>query len=133
VSKPAMKELTEGERINGVRPAEGRRTPAEAELIAAYNEQRRAAKAGDLTAVLAAQGFSAAQIASIRGLPGISADLAAHAGRFLDPGVPEEVLTATGQVGARGKDPAGKAFFNFYEFSPCGEKLVLVSIGENPQ
>ena len=83
--------------------------------------------------MLAAQGFSAAQIEAIRGLSGINADLAAHAGRFLDPGVPEEVLAATGQVGARGKDPAGKAFYNFYEFSPCGEKLVLVGIGENPQ
>jgi hypothetical protein len=132
LSKPAMPERSESERVNGVRPAEGRRTPTEAELVAAYTEARRAARAGDLQALLAAQGFDARQIEAIRGLPGITADLAAHAARFLDPGTPEE-MTPNNQVGARGKNPKGAAFFNFYEFSPCGEKLVLVGIGENPQ
>jgi hypothetical protein len=132
VAKPAMPEPTEGERVNGIRPAEGRRTPTEAELVAAYTEIRRAARAGDLGALLAAQGFDAREIEAIRGLPGIDADLAAHAARFLDPGTPEE-MTANNQVGARGKNPKGAAFFNFYEFSPCGEKLVLVGVGENPQ
>ena len=42
-------------------------------------------------------------------------------------------MTGNNQVGARGKNPKGSAFFNFYEFSPCGDKLVLVGIGENPQ
>ena len=132
VSKPAMPELTESERSNGVRPAEGRRKPNEAELVAAYTEVRRAARAGDLQALLAAQGFDTKQIEAIRGLPGITADLEAHAAHFLDPGSPEE-MTGNNQVGARGKNPKGAAFFNFYEFSPCGDKLVLVGIGENPQ
>ena len=132
VSKPAMPERTEGERVNGIVPAEGRRTPTQAELVAAYTEVRRAARAGDLQALLAAQGFDARQIEAIRGLPGITEDLAAHAARFLDPGTPEE-MTPNNQVGARGKNPKGAAFFNFYEFSPCGDKLVLVGIGENPQ
>ena len=132
VSKPAMPELTESERSNGVRPAEGRRKPSEAELVAAYTEVRRAARAGDLQALLAAQGFDTKQIEAIRGLPGITADLEAHAAHFLDPGSPEE-MTGNNQVGARGKNPKGAAFFNFYEFSPCGDKLVLVGIGENPQ
>lgn len=133
VSRPAMGEVTEGERVHGMRQAEGRRTPTEAELVAAYTEVRRAARAGDLEALLRAQGFDRRQVEAIRGLPDVTADLAAHAAHFLDPGAPEEVMVETGQVGARGKDPKGAAFFNFYEFAPCGEKLVLVAIGENPQ
>ena len=133
VSRPAMAELSEGERVHGVRSAEGRRTPTEAELVAAYTEVRRAARAGDIQSLLAAQGFRPAQIEAIRGLSGITADLAAHAAHFLDPGASEEVMVGTGQVGARGKDPKGAAFFNFYEFSPCGDGLALVGIGENPQ
>ncbi len=131
VSRPTMGEVTEGERVHGMREA-GRRTPTEGELVAAYTEVRRAARAGDLEALLRAQGFDRRQVEAIRGLPDITADLAAHAAHFLDPGTPEET-TANNGVGARGKDPKGAAFFNFYEFAPCGEKLVLVSIGENPQ
>jgi hypothetical protein len=133
VSTPAMGEVTEGERVHGMRQAEDRRTPTEAELVAAYTEVRRAARAGDLEALLRSQGFDRRQVEAIRGLPGITADLAAHAAHFLDPGAPEEVMVDTGQVGARGKDPKGAAAFNFYEFAPCGERLVLVGIGENPQ
>jgi hypothetical protein len=135
VLRPGMAEVTEGDRVQGRRADEGRRTPTEAELVAAYTEAHRAALAGDLAAMLAAQGFSHGQVEAVRGLAGIDADLTAHAGRFLQPGASEEVNVAagSGSVGARGKDPKGAAFFNFYEFAPCGDKLVLVGIGENPQ
>jgi hypothetical protein len=135
VAKPALDEVSEGDRVQGRRADEGRRTPTEAELTAAYVEARRAARAGDLEALLAAQGFGPAQIEAVRGLAGIDADLVSHAGHFLDPGAPEEVNIGAGSggVGARGKDPKGAAFYNFYEFAPCGDKLVLVGIGENPQ
>jgi hypothetical protein len=36
-------------------------------------------------------------------------------------------------VGARGKDPAGKSFANYYEFTACGGALILTSIAVNPQ
>jgi hypothetical protein len=135
VATPVVDEVSEGDRVQGRRADEARRTPTEAELVAAYTEARRAARAGDLAGMLAAQGFSREQVEAIRGLAGIDADLTAHAAHFLDPGASEEVSAAagSGSVGARGKDPKGAAFFNFYEFAPCGDKLVLVGIGENPQ
>jgi hypothetical protein len=34
-------------------------------------------------------------------------------------------------VGARGQDSKGKKSFNYYEFTPCGNKLLLISIAEN--
>lgn len=133
VSRPAVQEVTEGERVHGGSTPESGRTLTQAELTAAYTEVRRAARAHDLEGLLGSQGFTPAQIGAIRGLPGIDADLAAHAGHFLEPGVPEEFYPDAGRVGAKGKDPKGAAFFNFYQFTPCGEKLVLVAIGENPQ
>jgi hypothetical protein len=36
-------------------------------------------------------------------------------------------------VGGRGTNSKGEAFFNYYEFTPCGGKLILTSIGLNPQ
>jgi len=135
VAKPGVNEVGEGDRVQGRRADQTRRTPTEGEVTAAYAAMRRAALAKDLEAMLTIQGFGAKQIAAIRGLPGIDADLAAHADRFLDPGAPEEpaVSAGMGQVGGRGKNSKGAAFFNFYEFAPCGDKLVLVGIGENPQ
>jgi len=111
------------------------RTPTNATLAAAYTEVRRAALAKDLKAMLAAQGFDAKQVEAIRGLAGIDADFAAHANLFLDPGTPEEPtpLDGGGRIGGRGKNSKGAAFFNFYTFATCGDKLVLVGIGENPQ
>jgi hypothetical protein len=32
-----------------------------------------------------------------------------------------------------GANPKGAKFLNFYWFTPCREKLVLVAISENPQ
>jgi hypothetical protein len=135
VAKPGVNEVSEGDMVSGRRTDESRRSPSEAELTAAYTAVRRAALAKDLKAMLAAQGFDAKQIEAIRGLAGIDGDLGPHADRFLDPGTPEEPTVQAGHasIGARGKNSKGAAFFNYYQFAPCGDKLVLVSIGENPQ
>ena len=135
VATPGVNEVSESDRMDGQRVDQTRRAPTEAELLAAYASVRKAALAGDLKTMLELQGFNATQVAAIRGLPGIDAELAAHADRFLDPGAPEEptVQAGRGAVGARGKNSKGAAFFNFYEFVPCGEKLVMTSIGLNPQ
>jgi hypothetical protein len=109
------------------------RTVAQAELFAAYTAVRRAAIAKDLNAMLSALGFDAKQSESIRGLAGIDADFASHADRFLDPGAPEEPDLRAMRVGGRGKNSKGAAFINYYTFATCGDKLVLVKIGENPQ
>jgi hypothetical protein len=135
VSKPGVNEVSMGDRVHGTRSDETRRAPTRDEVVAAYTAIRRAALAKDLEAMLRVQGFDAKQVEAIRGLPGIEADLPDHADRFMVPGDPEEadVRPGYGQVGGRGKNSKEKAFFNFYEFAPCGEKLVLVGIGENPQ
>jgi hypothetical protein len=135
VTKPAVNEISESDKMDGRRWDDTRRAPAEAELIKAYDDMRKAALAKDLKTMLELQGFDARQVQAIRGLPGIDADLAAHADRFLDPGSAEEpdVRAGRGAVGARGKNSKGAEFFNFYEFMPCGDKLVLTSIGLNPQ
>lgn len=133
--KPAVTEVSEGQRASGTRIDTARRAPSEKELIGTYTEILRAVRAKDLKAVLTVQGFAPAQIENMRGLVGIDAELAAHAERFLDPGTAEEPTVSAGyaQVGARGKNSKGAAFVNYYEFAPCGEKLVLVGITENPQ
>src|ERR1044072_9380865 len=59
--------------------------PTAADAIAAYQMLRRAALAKNLDALLTAQGFTTPQLAAVRALPGIEADLAAHADRFLTP------------------------------------------------
>jgi hypothetical protein len=135
VTKPGVNEVSESDEMDDRRWDDTRRAPTEAELIKTYDELRKAALARDLKAMLELQGFDARQVQAVRGLPGIDADLAAHADRFLDPGAPEEpdVRAGRGAVGARGKNSKGAAFFNFYEFAPCGDKLVLTSIGLNPQ
>jgi hypothetical protein len=135
ILKPGVSEVSEGDRVQGRRADEARRTPAEAELLAAYAAMRKAALAKDLKAMLGAQGFDAKQVEAIRGLPGIDADLPAHADRFLSPGAPEDpsVGPGHGSVGASGKNSKGAAFVNYYQFEPCGDRLVLVGIGENPQ
>ena len=111
------------------------RMPTKDELFAAYKQLRSAAMAKDLKAMLSAQGFDAKQIEKIRGLAGIDADFAVHADRFLEPGAPEEPTIQPGpiRVGGSGKNSKGAKFVNYYWFAPCGNKLLLVTIGENPQ
>ena len=95
----------------------------------------RAVTENDLGRYLELQGFSAEEARKIRGLAGIDDDWQAHRDRFLDPGAPEEPTLAAGfaAVGARGKNSKGEAFANYYEFTPCGGKLLLTNIAINPQ
>jgi hypothetical protein len=115
--------------------AETTRMPTKEELFAAYKAVRQAAIKKDLKALLSAQGFDAKQIEKIRGLEAIDSDVAAHADRFLEPGAPEEptIQPGTIRVGGSGKNSKGAKFVNYYWFAPCGDKLLLVNIGENPQ
>jgi hypothetical protein len=137
IASPAPGEASQDDRMAAGWAAWGgdAPVPAEGDVVAAYTELRRAARAGDLRAYLRRLGFDADQTNQIRGLPGIEEDFAAHAARFLEPGEPEEPMLANGfgQIGARGTDPSGAAFANYYGFTPCGGKLVLDSIGVNPQ
>jgi hypothetical protein len=134
VATPGVDEVSEGDRVSGKRE-QGRKVPTEAELVAAYTEVRRAALAKDWKGLLAAQGFDAKQSEAIRGLPGIEADFAAHADRFLTPGTSEGTTIEPGyaSLGAHGKNSKEAKFYNYYVFSACGDKLVLVAIAENPQ
>jgi len=127
--------LSEGERMDHGWDAAGPLTPDADAAKAAYLKLRDAARAHDWPAFLAAHGYDADLVRKLRGLDGIAEDLERHADRFLSPGDPEEVsLYATiAGVGARGTNSRGEAFFNFYQFAPCGDRLVLVGIGENPQ
>jgi hypothetical protein len=135
VFTPQMTEVSESDVMDGKRYATDRRTPTEAELTKAYTDMRKAALAMDLKTMLELQGFDAKQVQAIRGLPGIEAGLAAHADRFLDPGTPEEpsLEAGYGGIGGRGKNSKGAAFFNYYYFAPCGNRLLLTGIGLNPQ
>jgi hypothetical protein len=135
---PALREPSQRERFDNRIWTDNPRTPTQAEAVAAYQTLRRAALAKDLDALLAAQGFTTAQIAAVRAMPGIEADLAAHADRFLTPGdlSPEdEVQLDRGyaQLAAIGKTSKGAPFFNVYELAPCGDRLVMVGIYLNPQ
>lgn len=109
--------------------------PTEVDAITAYGVTRRAVLDGDLGAYLELQGFDEGQAEKIRGLAGIDDDFRAHRDRFLDPGAPETPTLANGfaALGARGTNSKGEAFANYYEFTPCGGKLILTSIGLNPQ
>jgi hypothetical protein len=129
-------ENSAGERLAGAAYGEpGPATPPEAPAIAAYSELRAAAAAKDWPRFLTAHGYPPDLVRAIRGLPGIEEDLVAHAARFLAPGEPGETTAYTTTIGVRaeGTNPAGQAFVNFYQFAACGDGVVLVSIGENPQ
>jgi len=132
---PKVKEVSEGDRSRGRRWDESTTTPAEPAVTAAYRAVREAALKKNLAGLLAAQGFDQKQIAAIRGLDGIAADLAVYADRFLKPGTAGEFDSGAGWGSVRGEgaNSKGAKFINYYFFAPCGEKLVLVSIGENPQ
>jgi hypothetical protein len=136
VAQPRTAQISENEWMQGRRAEDGARLPGAAEVKAAYEALHKAARARDLQGILAAQGFSAEQIAALRGLAGIDADLAAFADRFLDPGTAEGPSSDPGYergVMARGANTKGEKFANWYEFSTCGNRLLLTSIGLNPQ
>jgi hypothetical protein len=137
LAKPEPTAVSEDDRMEAGYAAWGGDAPAptEADAVAAYGLTRRAVLEGDLGGYLRLQGFDDEQVKKIRGLAGIEAEFKAHRDRFLDPGAPEEPTLANGfaAVGARGKNSKDAAFANYYEFTPCGGKLILTSIAENPQ
>lgn len=110
-------------------------TPTEVQAMTAYGQTYRAVMDGDFDRYLELQGFDDDQVRRIRGLAGIDDDFRAHRDRFLDPGAPEEPTLMPGfaSIGARGTNSKGEAFANYYEFTPCGSKFLLTSIGLNPQ
>jgi hypothetical protein len=109
--------------------------PSQTDALAAYGLTWRAVMDKDLGKYLELQGFSPEEALKIRGLAGIEEDWKLHRDRFLDPGAPEEPTLAAGfaAIGARGKNSKGEEFANYYEFTPCGGKMLLTSIGLNPQ
>ncbi|MDQ1346833.1 MAG: hypothetical protein QG573_202 [Acidobacteriota bacterium] len=138
VRKPAVLEVSEVERMDGGLYKTDMPTPDAAAVSATFARIRAAALAKDLKGWLAAQGFSAEQIAAIRGLAGIDADLEQHALHFLSPETPKEaeeteMHTGEGYVRAEGANSAGAKFINYYYLVPCGDRLLLGMIGENPQ
>lgn len=130
IAKPKVAEVSQGDRVKGLRSPKDAATPKEEAVTDLYRALHKAAKAKDLAALLAAQQFSTEAIAAIRGLPGIEADFAAFADRFLDPGDPGEatVYEGYGGIRAQGVDSKGEKFSNYYEFAPLGDRLVLVGI-----
>lgn len=135
VTQPAVPQVTEAEFWRGHRSVAGAPTPKEPQVAAAYRAARSAAMKKDLPGLLRLQGFDAKQIAAIRALPGIDADLAAFADRFLRPGNAGEYQGEPGWAGisAEGTNSKKAKFINYYWFMTCGDKLVLTSISENPQ
>ena len=135
LSTPRIKEVSQGDWVHGIRADPNAPKPAEAAVTAAYRAVHDAALKKDLKALLLAQGFDAKQVAAIRGLDGIDADLAVYSDRFLTSNVPDEfsAKAGTAYVRTEGVNAKGKKFANYYHFMPCGERLVLVSIAENPQ
>ena len=135
IARPTVTQVSENDRMQGRRTATDLATPAEEKLVAAYEAVRKAARTRDLKALLEAQGFAPETVRAVRGLAGIEPDFVAFADRFFEPGTAEEpsVDAGYGGVGAHGTNAKGEAFFNWYEFAPCGDRLVLTSIGLNPQ
>ena len=134
---PTPPEPSQGQRFDG-RVWPGNRVPGTHEAFLAYDAIRRAALAGDLAALLGAQGFTAEQVAAVRALPGIEAELAAHALRFLtteelSPDDPIQVDQGWAQLVGVGSNSRGEPFFNVYELAACGDALVMVGIYLNPQ
>ena len=138
VRKPAVLEVSEVERMDGGLYKTDMPTPEATAVVATFAKIRAAALTKDLKGWLAAQGFSAEQIAAIRGIDGIDADLEQHALHFLQPETPKgeeetEMHTGEGYVRAEGANSAGAKFINYYYLVPCGDRLLLGMVGENPQ
>jgi hypothetical protein len=135
LSSPKIKEVGESDRSRGRQADESAPTPPEQAVTAAYRAAREAALKKDWDRLLAAQGFDPKQIAAIRGLDGIDADLAVFADRFLKPGTAGEFQSDAGYGAVRGEgaNSKGAKFINYYWFAPCQGKLVLFSVSENPQ
>ncbi len=135
IHHPEVKELGENERMDGGLSRPDLPRVDAAAVAAAFRAIRTAALAKDLTAWLAAQGFNAEQIAAIRGLPGIDADLERLSLRFLTPDTADapEARAGTGVIRAEGANTQGAKFANYYYLVPCGDRTLLAAIAENPQ
>ncbi len=133
IVKPKVAEVSEGDRVQGNRAPKDAATPDDSAVLDLYRALHKAARAKDLAALLAAQGFSKESIAAIRGLDGIDADFAVFADRFLDPGEPGEPTAYGGYGGVRasGVNSKGEKYSNYYEFAPSGDRLVLIGISED--
>ena len=132
---PAVAEVSQSDWSEGKRSNPSLPRPAEQAVTAAYRAAHDAALRKDAKALLAAMGFDEKQSAAIRGLAGIDDDIAVYSDRFLTPGTPEEFTAQAGRAYVKGDgiNSKGKKFANFYHFTPCGDRLLLVSIAENPQ
>jgi hypothetical protein len=135
LSSPKVNEVSESDRMDGRRSDQTAPKPVEPAVTAAYRAVHDAAIKKDLKALLTALGFDAKQVAAIRGLDGIDADLAVYSDRFLTSGAPGDFTAkpGTAYVRVEGVNAKGKKFANYYHFTPCGDRLVLTQIAENPQ
>jgi hypothetical protein len=135
LSKPTVNEISQGDWMHGTRDDPTAPKPSEQAVRATYQAVHDAALKRDLKALLAAQGFDARQIGAIRGLAGIDADFVFFSERFLNASAPLEFSAKPGRgtVRVEGANPSGKKFANYYHFMPCGGRLMLVAIAENPQ
>jgi hypothetical protein len=135
VLAPAGAEVSQGDWVQGKRSNPTLPRPAEQAVTGAYRAAHDAALKKDWKALVAAIGFDEKESAAIRGLQGIDADFAVYADRFLQPGDAGEFTPQAGTAYVRGEgtNSKGKKFANFYHFVPCSDRLVLVSIAENPQ
>jgi hypothetical protein len=124
-----------GDRSAGelVRPMKPLASPGEDKAEAAYQGLRAAAAVKDWPKFLEAHGYGPDLVQALRALPGIEADLEAHAARFLTPGAVEAIhpaMTAM-TLAANGRNPQGKSLSNVYDFAACGDRVLLVSISEH--
>ena len=132
LSTPKYDQITWRDQDQGRKPSPTTPKPTAQAIKAAYGALHDAAQKKNLKAMLAALGFDGKQIAAIRGLDGIDADLVVFADRFLAPGTTEDPSSrpGEGQVRAEGAKADGRKFVNDYYFDLCGEKLVLTGIVE---
>lgn len=135
VRTPAVPEKSESDRMDGFLTIPDAATPEVDALVATFRQVRAAALAKDLPAFLSAQGFDAKQIAAIRGLDGIDDEFSNLSLNFLIADEVEEPAgnPGYGVVSSHASNAEGKPFANYYFFAPCGERLVLIMIGVNPQ
>jgi hypothetical protein len=134
-SNPGVRETSVADREQSLRGDLVAPKPTQAAVNAAYLAVHDAAVKKNLKALLAALGFDDKQNLAIRGMEGIDADLAVYSDRFLMPGAPGEFTAKAGTAHVRveGANAKGTKFVNYYYFSPCGDRLVLDGIAENPQ
>ena len=135
VSSPKAAEVSESDRMAGAQAGAGTPAPTAEAMVAAYRAAHAAALKKDWNGLLAAIGFNPKTTAAIRKLPGIDADLAVFADRFLKPGTPGEtdVREGHGYVGGEGVNSKGAKYLNYYFWTTCEGKPILLMIGENPQ